>query len=136
MPGSRLLALACFGWTSAATAQSAIVGRVLENGRPLADAVVSSTRSDRSVIREAATDADGRFRLAPLTAGLYTVTVRKLGYRSATESAVRVAESQTVTLNVSLTQAPRLLSTIEVVSSPTSIDPSTAAQSTRLDRAA
>lgn len=135
MSGTRLFALACFGWATTATAQSAIVGRVLENGAPVADAIVSSMRSDRSVTREVTTSADGRFRLAPLTPGLYTVTVRKLGYRSATESAVRVAESQTVTLNVSLTQAPRLLSTIEVVSSPISIDPSTPAQSTRLERA-
>src|SRR3954469_23159185 len=101
MSGTRLFALACFGWATTATAQSAIVGRVLENGAPVADAIVSSMRSDRSVTREVTTSADGRFRLAPLTPGLYTVTVRKLGYRSATESAVRVAESQTVTLNVS-----------------------------------
>src|SRR5213079_3187726 len=47
---------------------------------------------------------------------------------------LRVAESQTLTLDVSLTRAPRQLSTIVVVSSATSIDASTAAVSMRLER--
>src|SRR5258707_1161221 len=94
----------------------------------------SARKSDNSVAREALANADGRFRLASLTAGLYTVTVRKVGYRSVAEDAVRVANAQTVTLTVSLTQAPRRLSTIEVVSSPTSIDVSTTALATRLER--
>jgi uncharacterized GH25 family protein len=123
----RLTPLAFLGCASVAAAQSAIVGRVVEDGVPVPSAEVHATRSDSSITRDAITNADGRFRLAPLTAGLYTVTVRKLGYRSARETAVRVAEVQTVTLNVSLTRAPRQLSTIEVVSSPTSIDASTAA---------
>jgi hypothetical protein len=130
----RLTPLAFLGCASVAAAQSAIVGRVVEDGVPVPSAEVHATRSDSSITRDAITNADGRFRLAPLTAGLYTVTVRKLGYRSARETAVRVAEVQTVTLNVSLTRAPRQLSTIEVVSSPTSIDASTAALTTRLER--
>src|SRR5258708_9183873 len=91
-------------------------------------------RRDKSVGRGAVTDAEGRFRLAPLTAGLYTVTVRKLGYRSVTQQAVRVAEGQSVSLSVSLTQAPLLLSTIQVVTSPTSIDAATPEMALRLDR--
>src|SRR5437868_9805976 len=122
----RLTLLAFFGFATLASAQSAIVGRVLENGVAVPSAGVYATRSDSSTTRETIATADGRFRLAPLTAGLYTVTVRKVGYRSAREEAVRVAEGQTVILNVSLTRAPRQLSTIEVVSSPTSIDASTA----------
>ena len=35
------------------------------------------------------------------------MTVRKVGYRSAEQRTVRVAEGQTVSLSVSLTQAPR-----------------------------
>jgi hypothetical protein len=91
-------------------------------------------RSDKSLAREAITDVDGRFRLAPLSAGLYTVTVRKVGYRSAEQRSVRVPEGQTVSLSVSLTQAPRQLSTIQVVTSPTSINASTPELSLRLDR--
>src|SRR6266550_4260353 len=130
----RLTLLISLGFATVASAQSAIVGRVVEDGVPVPSAGVSATRSDSSIAREAIANADGRFRLAPLTAGLYTLTVRKVGYRSAREEAVRVAEAQTVTLNVSLTRAPRQLSTIEVVSSPTSIDASTAALTTRLER--
>src|SRR5439155_2164297 len=84
--------------------------------------------------REAITDAEGRFRLAPLSAGLYTVTVRKVGYRPAEQAAVRVAEGQTVTLIVALTQAPRQLSTIQVVTSPTSVDASTPELTQRFER--
>jgi Carboxypeptidase regulatory-like domain len=130
----RLTPLAFLAFATVASAQSAIVGRVVENGVPVPSAAVYATRSDSSIARETFTGADGRFRLAPLTAGLYAVTVRKVGYRSAREEALRVSEAQTVTLNVSLTQVPRLLSTIEVVSSPTSIDASTAALSMRLER--
>lgn len=126
--------LALLGFAKLASAQSEIVGRVVDNGVPIASAGVSARRSDNSIARETITNADGRFRLGSLTAGLYTVTVRKVGYRSVTEEGVRVAEAQTVTLTVSLTQAPRRLSTIEVVSSPTSIDASTTALSMRLER--
>lgn len=130
----RLPPLALLGFATVASGQSAIVGRVVENGVPMPSAGVTATRSDSSIARETITNADGRFRLAPLTAGLYRVTIRKVGYRSATEDALRVGEAQTVTLDVSLTRAPRQLSTIVVVSSPTSIDVSTAALSTRLER--
>ena len=130
----QLTALAFFGFATVASAQSAIIGRVVENGVPVPSAGVFAMRSGSPIARETVTNADGRFRLAPLTPGLYTVTVRKVGFRSATEEAVRVAEAQTVTLNASLTRAAQLLSTMEVVSSPTAIDASTAALSTRLER--
>src|SRR5260221_339259 len=92
----RLPPLAFLGIATVASAQSEIVGRVVENGVPVASAGVSARKSDNSVAREALTNADGRFRLASLTAGLYTVTVRKVGYRSVAEDAVRVANAQTV----------------------------------------
>jgi hypothetical protein len=116
------------------SAQGAITGTVLENGKPVSAASVSAERSGRTSSREGVTAADGRFHLAPLTAGLYTVTVRKVGYRPAELIAVRVAEGQTVNLGVSLTQAPRQLSTIRVVASPTSVNASTPELTQRLDR--
>src|SRR6266516_3824473 len=119
----RLIALAALmGSATVASAQSAITGTVLESGKPVESAGVYAVRSDQSIAREATTDAMGRFRLAPLSSGLYTVAVRKVGYRSAEHAAVRVADGQTVSLSVSLTQAPRQLSTIQVVTSPTSIN--------------
>jgi len=128
---STAILLAC---ASVATAQSAIHGIVLENGKPVDAAAVTAVRSDKTLTRDAITDTDGRFRLAPLTAGTYVITVRKLGYRSAERPAVRVADGQSVNLSVSLTQAPMQLSTIQVVSSPTSIDATTPELTLRLDR--
>jgi hypothetical protein len=130
----RLTLPALVLFATVASAQSAITGKVLENGSPISSATVNAVRSDKSLARETITDADGRFRLAPLSAGLYTVTVRKVGYRSAEQSAVRVPEGQTVNLSVSLTQAPLRLSTIQVVTSPTSINASTPELSLRLER--
>src|SRR5262245_18756968 len=93
-----LLGAAFAGYATVASAQSAIVGSVLENGRAVEGAGVYALRSDRSLAREAITDSVGRFRLAPLSAGLYAVSVRKVGYRSAEQPAVRVADGDTVTL--------------------------------------
>src|SRR6476659_10241968 len=115
-----LLLLATLGAT--AQAQSAISGVVLDAGKPVDAATVHAERSDRSVVRDAVTDSLGRFRLGPLTPGSYTVSVRRVGYRSAELPNVRVPEARVVYLSVALTQAPRQLSTIEVISSPTSID--------------
>lgn len=129
-----LLGATLVGYATVASAQSAIVGKVFENGRAVEGAGVYALRSDRSIATEAITDTIGRFRLAPLSAGLYTVTVRKVGYRSAEQHAVRVADGETVTLSVSLAQSARLLSTIVVVTSPTSIDLATPEMPRRLDR--
>ncbi|MEX2154467.1 MAG: TonB-dependent receptor [Gemmatimonadaceae bacterium] len=118
-----------------ALAQGTITGTVLgTDNRPVDAASVSAIRSDRSIAREAVTDARGTFRLAQLSPGVYTVTARKLGYRSAELPGIRLAEGQALSLNVTLTQAPRQLSTIQVVTSPTSIDASTPELSVRLDR--
>jgi hypothetical protein len=116
------------------TRSSAITGTVLDNGKPVEAATVHAERSDKSVARDALTDARGMFRLAPLTAGVYTVTVRRVGYRGAELPGVRVAEAHTLNLSVSLTQAPRQLSTIQVVTSPVQIDATTPELTMRLDR--
>src|SRR5207247_1044146 len=113
---------------------SAITGTVLDNGKPVESATVHAERSDKSVVRDALTDARGMFRLAPLTVGVYIVTVRRVGYRSAELTGIRVAEWHTVNVSVSLTQAPRQLSTIQVVTSPVQIDATTPELTMRLDR--
>jgi hypothetical protein len=101
---------------------------------PLGNASVHAARSDGAMTRDFTTSADGAFRLTGLSAGLYRISIRKVGYRNAEVAAVRVAEAQTVTLRVTLTQAPRQLSTIQVVASPISIDATTPEISARLDR--
>lgn len=129
-----ILALCCAA-TASAQGTSAISGRVLDNQRAaVTDATVTAIRSDRSVAREGTTGEAGSFRLGSLSAGIYTVVVRKVGYRSAELPGVRVAEGQTVTLDVTLTQAPRQLSTINVVTSPVTVDASAPSLTVRLDR--
>src|SRR5258705_6521727 len=93
----RLVAL-LLSLPAALFAQAAITGTVREAGKPVDAASVHVERTDRSVTREAVTDSLGRFRVAPLAAGLYSVTVRRVGYRSAEVPAVRVAEGQSVDL--------------------------------------
>ena len=130
-----LAVLAC-SLTSVASAQTGVIsGRVIANDRAaVPEATVTALRADRTVAREALSAADGSFRLAALSPGSYTVVVRRVGYRSAELPGVRVAEAQTVTLVVTLTQAPRQLSTINVVTSPVTVDPSTPSLTVRLDR--
>ena len=116
-------------------AQGAITGTVLgSDSRPVDAASVSAVRGDRSIAREATTDASGAFRLGELAPGVYTITARKLGFRSAELAGVRVAAGQTLNVSVTLTQAPRQLSTIDVVTSPTSVDASTTELTMRFDR--
>src|SRR5436189_63359 len=82
---AALVGLLFLANTSRAFAQlGAITGTVTRaDGRPIASAAVRAERSDGVKSADATTDATGVFRLAPLTAGLYNVSVRHLGYRSA-----------------------------------------------------
>jgi Carboxypeptidase regulatory-like domain len=129
-----LLTLACLVEPAAAQAGS-IAGVVLGTAnQPVSEAAVHAARSDGALARDAVTAADGTFRVSGLSAGLYNVTIRKVGYRNAEVAAVRVAAGQAVALRVSLTQAPRQLSTIQVVASPVTIDATTPEVTVHLDR--
>jgi hypothetical protein len=120
-----------------ALAQGSIAGVVSGNdARPIESATVRAERADKSVARDAVTDERGAFRLTGLAAGSYTVTVHRVGYRNAELFGVRVVDAQTRTLSVTLAQAPTQLSTIQVVTSPTSVNAGTPEFATRLDRAA
>lgn len=110
----------------------AIVGRVVQldslaagvcaDGCPLADATVHVVRSDGRHARETITIGDGSFRLDSLTPGVYTLSARRLGYRSAELTGIRVAGGQTPRLEIRLTRARLRLSTVTVFASPVSID--------------
>ena len=131
----RRVALAAGLLAAQARAQGVIAGTVVAaDGRLLESATVRAARTDRGVTRDAVTDSVGAFRIATVAAGTYTVTVHRIGYRSAELPNVRVSDGQTRVLNVTLTQAPTQLSTIEVVTSPTAVDASTPELTMRLDR--
>lgn len=55
-------------------------GRVIDTaGAPVANAVLRATQGARTVIAEA--DGDGDFRIAGLAGGMWTVSIRRLGFR-------------------------------------------------------
>ena len=104
-------------------ARGLIVGTVAaDDGRPVEGARITATRRDGSSGAEAAADARGAFRLASLPAGLYSLTIRQLGFRPASLAGVRVVAGDTVSVRVMLTRAPATLSTVVVIRSPASID--------------
>src|SRR5919199_6564375 len=123
-----VLASLALGSTAAlaqAAGRSAIVGSVVaEDGRPLDGVRVRAARVDGTEARETVTDARGTFRIVALPPGIYAVTVRRIGYRSAELPALRVA-ADTTSVRVTLTQAPRRLSTVVVETSPTAVDAGT-----------
>jgi TonB-linked SusC/RagA family outer membrane protein len=86
----------------AAQATGTIVGRVIDgdNGQPVAAAqvTVAGTQLGR------ATGDDGRFTLANIPAGTFTVTVRRIGYQQQSR-AVTLAAGATVTVNVTLVKS-------------------------------
>jgi hypothetical protein len=131
----RLPILALLAAASGAQAQSVIAGRVVDaEGRPVANASISAPSSDPAANVVATSNEDGAFRLGVAVPGVYTVTVRAIGYRSVERLGVRVARNQTVVLDVVLTRAPRQLSTINIVTSPVSVDASAPSLTVRLDR--
>ncbi len=118
-----------------AIAQGTIAGTVSDpDGRPIESAAVRAELADKSAARDAVSDERGTFRIGALAAGTYVVTVRRVGYRSAELTSVRVVGGQTRTLSVTLTQAASQLSTIQVIASPTSVDATTPELTTRLDQ--
>lgn len=134
MSGRRALALA-LAVAGEAGAQGAVAGSVRSAAlEPLPGAVVRVARSGGATAREVLANARGDFLVTDLHAGIYDVTARRIGYREARLAGVRVADRSTVTLTVTLTQAARQLSAIEVETSPVSVDASTPALSARLDR--
>ncbi|MFN2565110.1 MAG: TonB-dependent receptor domain-containing protein [Gemmatimonadaceae bacterium] len=120
------------------TGRSALTGVVLtEDGRPIGAASVTVARTDGAAPSgESLTDSAGAFRVGPLTAGVYRVTVRRLGYRSAELPALRLAVGETRSVRVTLTQAPRQLSTVVVVTSPAAVDVGTPELPAHFDRTA
>jgi TonB-linked SusC/RagA family outer membrane protein len=87
--------------------QGSVAGAVVDaTGRPLEGVQVAATSAGARGAIGAMTGADGRFRLAGLpTSGQVTLTVRRVGYRSLTET---VAVGRT-DVRLTLTEAARVL---------------------------
>jgi len=99
-------ALALAPITAVAQSSGTIAGRVTSNSAPVVGATVSTTGG-----RSAITRSDGTYRLV-LPAGRYQVNARRIGFVTATDSAI-VTPGGTTTLDFSLVQS---VTTLEAVS--------------------
>lgn len=97
------LALPVLAFPVVAQAQTGTVtGKVTDaaSKAPIADARIQITGTAFGT----QTNADGDYRLTAVRAGMVQISVLRLGYKSARDS-VRVADGQTVTLNIQLQQS-------------------------------
>ena len=112
---ARALALACAALPAALAAQEAprgagrVQGQVTGNGQPVANAQVTLVGTRLGAV----TRQDGRFVIAGVPAGRYTVRVQRIGFTPRTQ-AVTVADGQTVDANFALDAAVALLQEVQV----------------------
>jgi hypothetical protein len=118
--GTVLLALVAFGMTRPGAVaaqveevpQGIVTGRVTNSAtqQPISGAIVAIDGTPLSV----RSDAGGAFRLPAVPPGVYSVTIRAIGYRPFIQSDVVVGSGKPYVINVTLTPAPIQLEAIEV----------------------
>lgn len=107
----RFLRLACFvgcviGIPAASWAQvtAALSGVITDgSGSAIAGATVTASEDDTGVRRVTQADPEGRYYLAELAVGAYTITVVKPGFQTALRTGVQLAVSQRARVDVALT---------------------------------
>ena len=110
-----------------------LTGVVLDSAdSPVEEATIELRAA--ALTRVLRTDAAGRFAIDTLPAGLYDLTVRRVGFQTASLTEVRVMAGRTTEVRVVLTQSAARLSTVSVVASAITVDASTPAQVERLER--
>ena len=106
----------------AATPTGRVTGRVIdrESGRPLQGARVSIV----GIVGAVETDLDGRYRTAPVPAGIHGVRAAYIGYQAMLRDSIRVVAGQAVTVDfvmtVQVVELEELSVDATVVSSPKS----------------
>jgi len=102
----RSLALCVFAaicGPASAQFNSAIQGVVTDASQAVVpDAIVRIVNVTTGVVRQAATSSDGLYRALSLAPGEYRITVEKVGFQAAEETAVNVAINQTVRVDFTL----------------------------------
>jgi hypothetical protein len=112
-----------------------LVGVVIDaQDAPVAGAIVEIRAPMLNAPRATQTDSAGRFSFERLWVGPYDLTVRRVGYQTATLADVRVASGRPTEVRVLLTQTAARLSTVQIVASATQVDVNTPAQVERLER--
>lgn len=110
--------LAVLGLPGGAHAQgvttSAVAGRVLnQEQQPVAAAQVTATNQATGISQSVVTRADGRYLIAGLQPGTYTVSASALGYGTQSQPA-RLVLSQTADVSFALTEQALVLETLTV----------------------
>jgi hypothetical protein len=118
------MAIALASFSAPGLAQGSITGQIRTSGThsPLPGAVVSIAGSSTA----AETDDDGRFTLAPVSAGAYTLVVRRIGYAPSSIDSVLVADGVAVAVAGELEPSPPPLDSVVVRSALTTRRLSTA----------
>jgi iron complex outermembrane receptor protein len=93
-------------WAQSGESSGTIAGKVSDvSGGPIPNASVSVRGESGGTSRTVATDTDGKFSVAGLPAGLYTVEVAAPSFTPARRTGVKVAASGTEDVNMSLNVA-------------------------------
>ena len=111
-----LAVLGFFAVASAADAQSGTVaGRVTqaEGGNPISAAQVR-VLSGSTAVATGQSGVDGTFRIANVPAGMYVVSVTRIGFAAKRTESVQVVAGGTATVNVALTELASLLGGVVV----------------------
>src|SRR5512140_1089848 len=90
--------------TQACLAAGSIAGRVM--GVSQSEAIVGANVLLRGTTRGTTTDTQGRYRLADLAPGKYTLVFSIVGYQRLTRTDIAVEDGKETTVNVTMTQAP------------------------------
>ena len=132
-----LLSVALTAVATAQTDQTGILkGQVVDqNGTPVDGAEVAVALEDGSYPGRSLTDRYGAYRIGFLKPGLYTVTVRRIGYRPVVNPGVRIRADQTTTRDVVSESAPVQLEAITVQAAEPLIERSTQQFNTTVDGA-
>ncbi|MEO5904585.1 MAG: carboxypeptidase regulatory-like domain-containing protein [Gemmatimonadaceae bacterium] len=100
-----------------------LAGLVVGDGdKPVAGATVHIVRLDGTTASDVTSDTAGKFVLRGIVPGLYKLTARRLGFREAQLTSLRIVAGQTANVRVALTESATQLSTVEVRVGPTEID--------------
>ncbi|HEX7281718.1 MAG TPA: carboxypeptidase regulatory-like domain-containing protein, partial [Vicinamibacterales bacterium] len=123
--------------STAAYAQSAIVGVVTDSSGAAMPGVTVEAASDVLIekVKSAVTDGDGRYRIAELRPGTYAVTFSLTGFKTFRRDGLQLPSEFTATVNAEL-GVGTLEETITVTGASPVVDVTSAAKTAVLDREA